>query len=92
MLKSESRYIAWWHPQPNVVIDVRDISGFAVSIGPYFNPDTTTSINGLKYHLLVSFSNKSKVDDVLFTYDSIEELNTALAPFELSWIPDEVKE
>ena len=91
MLKSGSKNIAWWHPQPNVVIDVRDISGFTVSTEQYFDPDGTASIIGLRYTLLVSFSNKSKTDSVAFTYNTLDELNEVLSPFELSWIPDEVK-
>lgn len=91
MLKSENKNIAWWHPQPNVVIDVRDISGFSVSTEQYFNPDGTASIIGLRYNLLVSFSNKDKADSVSFSYNSVEELNEVLNPLGLSWVPDEVK-
>lgn len=91
MLKSENKNIAWWHPQPNVVIDVRDISGFSVTTEQYFNPDGTASIIGLRYNLLVSFSNKDRANSLPFSYDSVEELNAVLIPLELSWVPDEVK-
>ena len=91
MLKSENKSTTWWQPQSNVIIDARDISGVSVKTEQYFNPDGTASIIGLRYTLIINFSNKSNADSLTFTYDSIEKLNAVLAPLELSWIPDEEK-